>query len=77
MKTLRADFTVAKECMNGIYAMYMAAVESFGGDPNTPEAMEEGIEYARKKFVEIAEEFEKIYGPWAWYMEDEDDEAVG
>lgn len=72
MKALRADFIVAKECMDSIYTMYMAAVESFGGDPDTPEAKEEGTRYARKKFLEIAGDFEKIYGPWTWYESNEE-----
>ena len=79
MKTLRADFIVAQRCMDSIYSMYMAAVESFGGDPNSSEAREEGAKYARKKFLEIAEEFEAVYGPWAWYEpeEEENDETMG
>lgn len=74
MKTLRADYTVATQLMDSLYTMYMAAVESFGGDTDNPEAKAEGEQYARNKFVEIAEEFEKLYGPWAWRIPDEEDE---
>ena len=73
MKTLRADVAIANICMDCIYTMYVAAVESFGGDPNTPEAKKEGEQYARKKFLEIAGDFEKVYGPWTWYESDEEE----
>lgn len=76
MKTLRADYTVATELMDSLYTMYMAAVKSFGGDPNNPEAREEGANYARNKFCELAEEFEKLYGPWAWVTRKDKDNDI-
>ena len=74
-KSLRADYQTAVECMNSLYAIYISAVESFGGDINDPNIIAEGEQYARRKFTEIAEEFEKLYGPWAWAVkENEEDE---
>ena len=73
MKTLKADAIVANDCMNSLYTIYMSAVESFGGDTNDPNIKAEGERYARRKFIEIAEEFEKLYGPWTWVAEMEDE----
>lgn len=73
MITLRADYAIARKCMDSLYTIYMAAVESFGGNPDSPEAREEGEDYARNKFWEIADEFEKLYGPWTWYGFDEEE----
>ena len=75
MKTLKADWIVARDCMDSLYAIYMAAVESFGGDPNNFEARAEGEEYARRKFCEIAEEFENLYGSWSWYEHTGEEES--
>ena len=74
-KSLRADYQTAADCMDNLYTIYMSAVESFGGDTNDPNTIAEGEWYARRKFVEIAEEFEKLYGPWTWAVEEgEEDE---
>lgn len=73
-KSLRANYQVATECMNSLYAIYMSAVESFGGDLNNSDIIAEGEQYARRKFVEIAEEFEELYGPWAWTVEEDEED---
>lgn len=72
MKILIADtiITNANDCMNTLYAIYMSAVESVGGDINDPNIKAKGKQYARRKFIEITKEFKKLYG-WVNEMEDE------
>ena len=55
---MRADYSVASDLMDSIYALYMAIVESMGGDPNNPDIRKEGESYAGRKFLELTDEFE-------------------
>ena len=71
---IRADYSIACELMDSIYALYMAIVESMGGDPNNPDIRKEGESYARKKFLELTDEFENALPmEWVWMLDEEDE----
>ena len=73
--TIRADYTVACELMDSLYTLYMAIVEGMGGNPKDPNIRKEGENYARKKFTELADEFENALPmQWAWVFDKEDEE---
>jgi len=63
MKILIPDaiITNANDCINTLYTIYMSAVESVGGNINDPNIKAKGEQYARRKFIEITEEFKKLY----------------
>ena len=72
---IRADYSIATELMDSIYALYMAIVESMGGDPNNPDARKEGESYAGRKFLELTDEFENTLPmQWVWMLDEEDEE---
>lgn len=72
---IRADYSVASDLMDSIYALYMAIVESMGGDPNNPDARKEGESYAGRKFLELTDEFENALPmQWVWMLDEEDEE---
>ena len=71
--TIRADYVVACDLMDSLYALYMAIVEGMGGDTNDPNIRKEGEAYARRKFGELADEFEDVLPMrWTWVSDDED-----
>ena len=71
---IRADYSVASDLMDSIYALYMAIVESMGGDPNNPDARKEGESYAGRKFLELTDEFENALPmEWVWMLDEEDE----
>ena len=71
--TIRADYVVACDLMDSLYALYMAIVEGMGGDTNDPNIRKEGEAYARKKFIDLADEFEDVLPMrWAWVEMEED-----
>lgn len=71
--TIRADYVVACDLMDSLYALYMAIVEGMGGDTNDPNIRKEGETYARKKFGELADEFEDVLPMrWTWVSDEED-----
>lgn len=71
--TIRTDYTVASDLMDSLYALYMAIVEGMDGNPNDPNIRREGEAYARKKFNELAEEFEDALPMrWIWVSDEED-----
>ena len=71
---IRADYSIASELMDSIYALYMAIVESMGGNPNDPDARKEGESYAGRKFLELTDEFENILPmQWVWVLDEEDE----
>lgn len=71
---IRANSTVAFSLMNSLCVLYMAIVEGMGGNPNDPDILKEGEAYARKKFVELADEFEDALPmQWRWVINEEDD----
>lgn len=73
--TIRADHIVACELMDSLYALYMAIVEGMDGNPNNPNIRKEGEVYARKKFIELASEFEDAFPMrWVWVYNEEDEE---
>jgi hypothetical protein len=73
--TIRANYIVACELMDSLYTLYMAIVEGMGGNPNDPNIRKEGENYARKKFLELADEFENALPmQWAWVSDEEDEE---
>ena len=73
--TICADYNVACELMDSLYTLYMTIVEGMGGNPNDPNLHQEGENYARKKFVKLANEFENAFPiQWAWVSNEEDDE---
>ena len=72
---IRADYSIASDLMDSIYALYMAIVESMGGDPNNPDARKEGESYAGRKFLELTDEFENALPmQWVWMLDEEDEE---
>lgn len=72
---IRADYSIACELMDSFYALYMAIVEGMGGDPNNPNASKEGESYARRKFLELTDEFENTLPmQWVWMLDEEDEE---
>ena len=71
---IRADYSVASDLMDSIYALYMAIVEGMGGDPNNPDARKEGESYAGRKFLELTDEFENALPmQWVWMLDEEDE----
>lgn len=75
--TIRADYIVACDLMDSLYAFYMAIVEGMGGNPNDPNIRKEGEAYARKKFTELADEFENALPmTWLWgeYIEEKEED---
>ena len=73
--TIRTDYVVACDLMDSLYALYISIVEGMGGNPNDPNICEEGEDYARKKFTELAEEFENTLPMrWVWIANKEDEE---
>ena len=59
--------------MDSLYALYMAIVEGMGGNPNDPNIRREGEAYARRKFGELADEFEDVLPMrWTWVSDEED-----
>ena len=71
---IHADYSVASDLMDSIYALYMAIVESMGGDPNNPDARKEGESYAGRKFLELTDEFENALPmEWVWMLDEEDE----
>ena len=71
---IRADYSIASDLMDSIYALYMAIVESMGGDPNNPDARKEGESYAGRKFLELTDEFENALPmEWVWMLDEEDE----
>jgi hypothetical protein len=71
--TIRADYIVACDLMDSLYALYMAIVEGMGGKENDPNLRKEGEAYARKKFGELADEFEDVLPMrWTWVSDEED-----
>lgn len=72
--TIRADYIVACELMDSLYALYMAIVEGMGGKESDPNLRKEGEKYARDKFCELADEFEnKLPMRWVWVADEEDE----
>ena len=72
---IRADYSIASDLMDSIYALYMAIVESMGGDPNNPNIRKEGESYAGRKFLELTDEFENTLPmQWVWMLDEEDEE---
>lgn len=72
---IRADYIVACNLMDSLYALYMTIVEGMGGNPNDPKISKEGEAYARKKFTELADEFENTLPmQWTWVSDKEDEE---
>lgn len=72
---IRADYIVACDLMDSLYALYMTIVEGMGGNPNDPNIRKEGEAYARKKFTELADEFENALPmQWTWVSDEEDEE---
>ena len=73
--TIRTDYTVASDLMDSLHALYISIVEGMGGNPNDPNICEEGEAYARKKFIELASEFEDAFPMrWVWVYNEEDEE---
>ena len=73
--TIHTDYAVASDLMDSLYALYMSIVEGMGGNPNDPNIREEGEAYARKKFIELADEFENAFPMrWVWVSNEEDEE---
>ena len=73
--TIRTNYVVACNLMNSLYTLYMAIVDSMGGDPDDPNIRKEGETYARKKFIELADEFENTLPmQWAWVSDKEGEE---
>lgn len=73
--TIRTDYNVACDLLDSLYALYMAIVEGMGGNPNDPNIRREGEAYARRKFIELADEFEDALPmQWAWVSNEEDEE---
>ena len=71
---IRANYSIASDLMDSIYALYMAIVESMGGDPNDPDARKEGESYAGRKFLELTDEFENALPmEWVWMLDEEDE----
>lgn len=71
---IRADYSIASDLMDSIYALYMAIVESMGGNPNDLDARKEGESYAGRKFLELTDEFENIFPmQWVWMLDEEDE----
>lgn len=70
-QTIYADSVIAAKLMNSFYELYMTIVENLGGDKK--EAQQEGENYARQKFIEVAEEFENIFPmTWAWEVDEDE-----
>ncbi|MDV3429529.1 MAG: hypothetical protein LIR50_21315 [Bacillota bacterium] len=70
MKNLAAPAILAENIMSNLYNLYWCAAFSSLNikTANIEKLVEEGAEYARNKFVEIAEEFENELGiEWGWY----------
>lgn len=70
MKNLAAPAILAENIMSNLYYLYWCAAFSSLNikASDTEKLAEEGAEYARNKFIEIAEEFEKDLGTeWGWY----------
>lgn len=73
--TIRTDYIIASDLMDSLYALYMAIVEGMGGKENDPNLRKEGENYARKKFLELTDEFENALPmQWAWVSDEEDEE---
>ena len=73
--TIRADYVFASNLMDSLYLLYMTIVKGMSGDPNDPNIRKEGENYARKKFLELADEFENALPMrWAWVPDEEDEE---
>ena len=71
---IRADYSIASDLMDSIYALYMAIVENIGGDPNNPDIRKEGESYAGRKFLELTGEFENTLPmEWVWMLDEEDE----
>ena len=71
----RADYSIASELMDSFDALYMAIVESMGGNPKDPDARKEGESYAGRKFLELTDEFENALPmQWVWMLDEEDEE---
>lgn len=71
---IRTDYIVMCDLMDSLYALYMAIVEGMDGDPNDPNIRREGEAYARKKFEELADEFENIFPMrWEWVSDEEEE----
>ena len=71
---IRADYSIASDLMDSIYALYMAIVESMGGNPNDPDIRKEGESYAGRKFLELTDEFENALPmEWVWMLDEEDE----
>lgn len=72
--TIRADYAIACELMDSFYALYMCIAEEMGGKESDPNLRKEGEAYARRKFLELADEFENALPMrWAWVSDEEDE----
>lgn len=71
---IRADYSIACELMDSFYNLYMAIVEGMGGNPNDPDARKEGESYAKRKFLELIDEFENALPmQLVWAINEEDE----
>ena len=72
-RAISADYAIASDFMDAVYALYMAMVEGVGGNPNDPEADAEAVQYAMQTFIDCADGFaEKFNFEWRWVVEDEE-----
>lgn len=72
-RAIYADYAIASDFMDGVYALYMAMVEGMGANPNDPEARLEGIQYAMQTFTDCADSFaEKFNFEWRWVIDEEE-----
>ena len=74
---IKASYGLACDLMDYLYSIYMTIVEEMGGDVNSKEAQREGQKYARRKFMEIADEFENALPmTWLWgeYIEEKEED---
>lgn len=72
---IHADYSIACELMVSFYNLYMAIAEGMGGNPHDINLHKEGKNYARKKFLELTDEFENTLPmQLVWVLDEEDEE---
>lgn len=72
-QTIYADYIIAANLMDSLYELYMTIVENLDGDTNSSIARQEGENYARQKFHELATEFENNFPmTWAWRVNEDE-----
>lgn len=78
MKQVFAPQKLAMELMNNLFDLYACAVLSTDADLNDEVfeklASEEARKYARRKFLEICDEFEKNIPEFTWCWVNQEDE---